>query len=147
MNDLTQSEADALFGFAKRPKETKAHKLPLAGGKLTVALESYDRKEEFTLDITRARINFLKGTYQHRARTTTILARLDFGGPGHRNPDDQEIPAPHLHLYREGYGDKWAYPLPSEHFNDASDRWRLLLDFMRLCSITESPMFDRDLFA
>ncbi|KJU85379.1 prophage protein [Candidatus Magnetobacterium bavaricum] len=39
-----------------------------------------------------------------------ILLRLCFGGHPHRNPDDTEISSPHLHRYREGYADKWAYP-------------------------------------
>jgi hypothetical protein len=36
--------------------------------------------------------------------------RLDLDGPPHRNPDDQEIPCPHLHIYRAGYGDSGPSP-------------------------------------
>jgi hypothetical protein len=35
-----------------------------------------------------------------------VLVRLDLGGAPHRNPFDEEIGVPHLHLYREGFGDK-----------------------------------------
>ena len=73
-----------------------------------------DGREEFLLDIRRARIDLAKGTYQNRGREVVILARLDFGGAPHRNPDGEEIGSPHIHLYREGFGDKWAFPIPSE---------------------------------
>jgi hypothetical protein len=83
-----------------------------------------------------------KGTYLNRARGVAILARLDFGGAPHRNPDDQEIPYPHRHLYREGYGDRWAIPLPAERFSDVSDSWLLLLELMQFVNITMLSIAD-----
>ena len=67
------------------------------------------------------------------------LVRLDFGGPPHTNPDGEEISTPHLHVYRENYGDRWAIPLPEEQFNDLADTWTTLQDFMGFCQITEPP--------
>jgi hypothetical protein len=66
------------------------------------------------LDLARGQIKLTKATYQNRARQAIVLMRLDLDGPPHRNPDDQEIPCPHLHFYREGYGDKWAIPPPPD---------------------------------
>jgi hypothetical protein len=63
-----------------------------------------------------ARIDLIKGTYQNRARYVVVLVRLDFGGKPHRNPDGEEIASPHLHIYREGVGDKWAYPVTADRF-------------------------------
>jgi hypothetical protein len=146
MTDLTQAEADALLAMAKRASDATVYRLPLSGGKLSIPLESLDGKEAFTLDATRGRINVLKGTYQHRGRSVVVLARLDFGGAPHRNPDDVEVATPHIHLYREGFGDKWAYPLPPEHFHDSESRSDLLNAFLRHCNIVEPPQFDRDLF-
>ena len=108
-------------------------------------LLSPDKRESFFLDITRSQINLTKGTYQNRARAVAILARLDFGGAPHRNPDDEEIPCPHLHLYRERYGDRWATSLPAERFSDAGDPW-LLLEFMQFVNITVPPDIRRGLF-
>ena len=98
------------------------------------------------IDVTRSQVNLAKGTYQNRARGVVILAWLDFAGPTHRNPDDQEIPCPHLHLYREGYGDKWAIPVPAEQFPNTSDRWTLLTDFMSYINISIPPDIRRGLF-
>jgi hypothetical protein len=75
-----------------------------------------------------------------------VLVRLDFGGAPHRNPDGEEIGSPHLHLYREGYGDKWAVPVPEDRFENLSDPWQTLEDFMRYCNVVQSPMIRRGLF-
>ncbi len=72
-----------------------------------------------------------------------ILARLDLGGPPHRNPDGQEILCPHLHLHREGYGDKWAYPLPVD-FTNPNDAWLILNEFMDYCNIVDKPDIRRN---
>ena len=87
----------------------------------------------------------MKGTYQNRARQTVILARVDFGGAPHRNPDGVEVPCPHLHRYREGYGTKWAEPVPPE-FGSGGDPWNLLNRFLEYCNVTQPPLFDRELF-
>jgi hypothetical protein len=105
-----------------------------------------DRREQFFLDISRGRIDLLRGKYQNRARQVVVLVRLDFGGRPHRNPDDQELPCPHLHVYREGYGDKWATPIPIDQFSRMSDLYGTLEDFMRFCNITKPPHINRGLF-
>ena len=52
----------------------------------------------------------------------------------------------HLHLYKEGIGDRWAYPVPPEHFNALSDLFRSLKDFMEYCKIVNPPTIRRGLF-
>ena len=74
------------------------------------------------------------------------LARVDIAGAPHRNPDGEEIPCPHLHVYREGYGDKWAIRVPAATFPNVHDSWLLLGDFLRFCNVTLAPHIDRDLF-
>lgn len=143
---LTQAEADALFAMEKHRVDEQRWHLPDTGGGLVVPLVSSDGSEPFHLDIGRGRINLAKGKIQNRARTTMVLARIDFGGAPHRNPDDEEIACPHVHLYREGFGDRWAFPISPEVFNKPTDHWQTLLDFMRFCNITRPPEFDRGLF-
>ena len=144
--DLNQAEADALMTMEKRRVDETEWDYPDFGGRVTMPLVSMDQREPFLLDLRRARIAIGKGTYQHRGRQVAILARLDFGGAPHRNPDGGEIGSPHLHLYREGYGDKWAFPVPTDHFADLEDPWRTLEDFMRFCNIVEPPVIRRGLF-
>lgn len=145
--NLTQAEADALIAMEKRRIDDTIWNYPGLGGTIFVPLTSVDKRENFFLDISRGRIDLLKGKYQNRARQTIVLVRLDFGGQPHRNPDDEEIPSPHLHLYREGFGDKWAFPVPAKHFPNMSDLWQTLNDFMVFCNIKEQPIIERGLFS
>ncbi|MDG6271690.1 DUF6978 family protein [Glaesserella parasuis] len=85
-------------------------------------------------------------TFQTRARKAIVLVRLDIEGPPHRNPDGEEIICPHIHLYREGYGDKWAYPLPDELKSVLDRPYELLDKFMDYCHIIGKPMIQRELF-
>lgn len=143
---LTQAEANALIAMEKRRVEDNRYDFPMGGQNVCVPLQSPDRREHFLLDLHRARINLAKVKMQNRARQVVVLVRLDLAGAPHRNPDDTDVPAPHLHLYREGYGDKWAYPVPTEHFSNLDDVWRTLEDFMRYCNIVEPPLIERGLF-
>ena len=95
----------------------------------------------------RAQIKLTKATYQSRARQAIILMRLDLDGPPHRNPDDQEIPCPHLHIYREGYGDKWAFPAPIDRYPNVQDLFSTFEAFMRHCNITDPPRIEKGLFS
>lgn len=123
----------------------KVHKFPAAGERLVIPLVSLDRSEEFLLDATRSRIDFSKITYQSRTRIAIVLLRLDLNGPPHRNPDDALIPCPHLHIYREGYGDKWAFPVPPQ-FMHLDDMLLTFTDFLAECNVVEPPLVQSVLF-
>lgn len=143
---LTQPEADALIAMEKHRGSEDYSDFPMGGQSLVLPLQSHDRREQFLLDLSRGRIDLLKVKMQNRGRQVVVLVRLDLGGAPHRNPDDEEIPAPHLHVYREGYGDKWAMPVPADRFHDVSDVWATLVDFLRYCNITQPPYIERGLF-
>jgi hypothetical protein len=144
---LTQADADALLSLEKVRLTDDLYDYPGLGDALRIPLQSIDKRESFFLDINRSQLVLSKGTYQNRARGVVILARLDFGGSPHRNPDDQEITCPHLHVYKEGYGDKWAYPLPPKIFSNPTDKWQLLCEFMTYVNISQPPNLRRGLFS
>jgi hypothetical protein len=146
-DDLSQQEADLLFAMEKKCLGSDDFAWPSLGGKVVVELSSLDGREEFMLDVTKTSVKLTKLMLQNRARTTLILARLEINGAPHRNPDDAELPCPHIHLYREGYGDKWAFPVPVEHFRDLSNHMTTVEDFMRYCRIVQPPRFSGGLFA
>jgi hypothetical protein len=75
-----------------------------------------------------------------------VLVRLDFGGSPHRNPDGEEITCPHLHVYQEGFGDKWAVPIPQDKFSDCGNLRQTLDEFMRYCNIVIPPSIQWELF-
>jgi hypothetical protein len=114
------------------------------------------------LDITRATIRLTKATYQNRARQAIILVRLDLDGPTHPNPENvpagpgyawlapyagQVVACPHLHLYIEGYGDKWAIPAPVYRYPNVADLFSTFEAFMAHCNITRLPQIDKGLFS
>lgn len=142
---LTQAEADALLRLEKVPASSDTFHFPDLGGRIEVPLVSRNRREQFSLDINRKRIALTTG-YQTRARQVIVLARLDFAAP-HRNPDGTEVGVPHLHVYREGFGDRWAIGIPEGLLTDPSDSWQVLHDFMVYCAVVERPAIIRGLFA
>ncbi len=144
--NITQHEADALLAMEKVPADNEKREFPMAGNKIEVPLISTDKREHFSLDLSRGTINLNKIKYQKRARQVIPLVRLDLGGPPHRNPDDKEVPSPHIHLYKEGFGDKWAFPVSSSVFSNLSDHWQVLIDFLRYCNISKLPNIDKELF-
>ena len=144
--NLTQAEADALIAMEKHRINEDRRDFPMGGQSLVLPLQSSDKREQFLLDLSRGRIDLLKVKMQNRGRQVVVLVRLDLGGAPHRNPDDEEILAPHLHVYREGYGDKWAIPVPADRFTATTNLWSTLEEFMRFCSITQPPHIERGLF-
>jgi len=144
--NLTQAEADSLIAMEKIKMDSQSWDYPGLGGRISIPLVSRNKRENFILDIGRGEIDLLKGNYQNRAHQVVVLVRFDFGGQPHRNPDGQEISSPHLHVYREGYGDKWAVSVPHDNFPNTTDLWQLLENFMRYCNITEPPNIEKGLF-
>ena len=144
---LTQVEADALIVMEKIRVNDDLWDYPGLGGSICIPLISKDKRENFILDISRGKIDLLRGRYQNRCRQIIVLVRLDFGGQPHRNPDGEEISSPHFHIYKEGYGDKWAVSLPIDKFPNINDLFQTLQDFMMYCNITEPPLIQKGLFS
>ena len=156
---LTQSEADALFAMPKKPKSGNRLAFPHAGGKLIAEFVSLDGREVFLFNIARASIVVSKCTYQKRARQVEILRRLDIGGSAHTNPEAEiaplgflapynglEIPCPHLHIYVEGFADRWAIPAPTEISSGGNDLYGVMEGFLKYCNVQEMPNIERGLF-
>jgi hypothetical protein len=156
---LTQTEADALIAMEKKRITDDIYNFPDIGKVLSIPIMSLDEREQFLIDISRGRIRLTKCTYQKRYARIFILVRLDVDGPPHSNPDiplvplpylqpynGQTIQCPHLHLYVEGFMDKWAIPAPPDKFQQTNDLLVVLTDFFRYCNIVKQPVIQRVLF-
>ena len=143
---LSQDEADALVLVEKKCLERTPFNFPDRGAKLRVPLFSIDGVTRFILDMNRGNIRLAKATYQNRVHSSIVLLRLDIGGPPHANPDGAEVECPHLHVYKEGYGATWAYPIP-EGFTNLADLLQTLKDFMQYCNVTQFPVLRQGLFS
>jgi hypothetical protein len=141
---LTQAEADALIAMRKSFASPMMISLP-PGADQTHELIGTDERERFLLDLWRGTIHFPKLKFQTRARRIIVLVRLDIDGAPHTNPDGARLGGTHLHLYREGYEDKWAYPLNTNEFSDPGNIRQTLEDFCNFCHIEEVPPFQESL--
>lgn len=70
----SQQEADDLLRMEKHYREGAPIGFPAPGEQTNIVLKSADGREEFFLDINRARIKLSKHTFQNRARVAVILA-------------------------------------------------------------------------
>lgn len=140
---LSQVVADALLALDKycvKPETVWCY--PRPGKTIEVPLRSADGRELFLLDVEKHKVTLSKFKVQSRARRTWVLARLDFGGPPHQNPDGTRIDGSHLHIYNEEYGDKVAIPLSDvPAFCNAAGMADLLDRFMTFCHVVERPKF------
>jgi len=98
----------------------------------------------FLLDLWRGTIRLSKLRYQTRGRKVIVLVRLDINGSPHTNPDGTRLDGTHLHVYREGYEDRWAYPIDTSIFRDVYNIQQSFEDFCRYCNI-EIPPFQEGL--
>ena len=135
---LTQVEADTLLATGKLfVDEVTIYFSP--GLDETHELTSDDGNERFLLDLWRGTIRLSKLKYQNRCRGAIILARLDIDGAPHTNPDGAQLSGTHLHLYREGYEDKWAFPLDPHKFTAKADPGKTFAEFCSFCNIQQPP--------
>jgi hypothetical protein len=136
---LTQSDADYLLNLVKVLSE-KRIAIPDPGDFIELNATSLVDNEKFLIDVNRkGRINVKKCTLQTRYQKSIILLRLDIEGSPHRNPDGEVINCPHLHIYREGYSDSWAFPLPSKIVTNTNDLAQVLIDFLLYNNVSNIP--------
>lgn len=137
---LTQTEADALMAMQKRFEDQSAISMP-PGADYSRVLIGADLHERFLMDIWRGTVRISKARLQTRARKVIVLARVDVNGAPHTNPDRTILNGSHIHLYREGYDAKWAYPLDSRSFSNPTDNAQLFNDFCVYCNVVGIPRF------
>ena len=140
---LTQAEADTLIAMRKSFINPVTVSIP-PGIDQTHELMGDDNREQFLLDLWRGTIRLSKLKFQNRGRKVIVLVRLDINGSPHTNPDGAKITGTHFHLYREGFEDKWAYPVDSNHFRNPNNIQQSFEDFCRYCNI-ESPPYQEGL--
>lgn len=137
---LTANEFNEIMSMTKKFEETSTIVIPDRGKKLNKSLYSPSTKDKFILNIDRGRINLKKVKYQARhENSNTLLLRIDTAGTVHFNPDGERIIGPHIHIYKEGFGDKWAFPLEKTIFTDVENLSNLLKDFLVYFNVENIP--------
>lgn len=137
---LTQADADNLIAMQK----TFEDRSPISmhpGADYSRVLIGADLHERFLMDVWRGTVRISKARLQTRARKVVVLVRVDVNGAPHTNPDGTILNGTHIHIYREGYEARWAYPLNRSSFVDPIDNPRLVGDFCQYCNVVDIPRF------
>ncbi len=158
--ELTQEEAKRLFELPKHFFNEFKLTFPSEGEKLTLECYSKDKRYIFQADIDRKGYIKPKLKFQNRYNKIFILRRLEIIGTPHKNPPDclgfdflkkyenLDIPCPHLHIYYEGFNDKWAIPLSDVielNIPATETPYGIMTKFFNYCNI-EIPNFEVTLF-
>lgn len=155
---ITQQDADFFFEMEKFPEEDKKYQFPSSGQKLIIPFTSVDKRENFLFDVYRGSIKITKVNYQNRVRKAYILRRLDYNGSPHLNPEVETVPLPiledyngkeilstHMHLYVEGFGERWAVPVDIFLSIDKKDIYEIMMEFFRYCNAKQLPNITKTL--
>jgi hypothetical protein len=136
---LTQTEADQFMQMAKHFVRPPAIITIPPGADDTYEFAGPNNRETFLLDVWRGTLRLSKLKYQNRVQTAVILVRLDVDGAPHTNPDGVRLSGTHLHLFKEGFDDKWAYAVDPALFTVLSDPGKTFHDFCAFCKIETPP--------
>ncbi len=144
--DLIQEEKSFNIRYGSFPEENEAAQFPATG---------VTTNTEYIVDVNRKGCTLSRITFQNRAYVTTVLLRLDIDSKPHQNPDGKKIGGTHLHVYRQGYGETWAYELTDPRllelcklfdFTDIAeiqnkqDKIQWFYKFCTICNFTNSIM-------
>ena len=142
---ITQKEFDFLIALEKVFDDANPIVLAPAPLEWTRSLTAPETKEKFLLDFRRSGFELAKYKYNKRYRQTIILVRYCNTGR-HTNPDGAEFNGAHVHLYREGFDDKFAFPISEVGVGD-NDRMNIVLEkLLKFCSVTSTPMVTPPLY-
>jgi hypothetical protein len=136
---LTQAEAEQFMQMVKHFLRPPATITIPPGADETYELASPNDRERFLLDVWRGTIRLSKLRFQNRVQIIVVLARLDVDGAPHTNPDGVRLAGTHLHVFREGYDDRWAYPVDPNQFTLLSDPGTTFQEFCAFCNIESAP--------
>jgi hypothetical protein len=137
---LSDANASALMEMEKELVDNRVIQFPPPGFAIKLDARGKGNPEQFIFDVNRkhASIKLAKCTYQERHASVELLVRLDVDGPTHVNPNGEEVPCPHVHVYRAGFDLKWAAPAPS--ILVTSTRLdKVLIAFLRYCKVGFIP--------
>jgi hypothetical protein len=136
---LTQAEADVYVQMLKHFVHPPAKITIPPGADDTYELAGANDREKFLLDVWRGTLRLSKLKFQNRVRPAVVLVRLDVDGAPHTNPDGVGLSGTHVHLFKEGFDDKWAYPADHKTFTLLSDPGKTFHDFCAYCKIESPP--------
>lgn len=135
---LTQEEADELLEMLKKCVQ-QSFSLPKKGEKDDLEIQGInDRSKFFIISVNRANKTANKVSFTARYKKGDVrLLRLDVAPTApHRNLEEfggEKIVGTHLHIYKEGFEDKYAIPFDI----DDPDLYKYFLIFLDEFNVVE----------
>lgn len=115
---------------------------PDPGGRGMMNAKSKTTQHEFVFNITRGRHNPKQCSYLIRTVENDLLFRIDLEGPAHPNPNNEDVPCPHMHIYLHNgtsSPENWAFPLHEKIPVNADDLVEVLQKFLEYNNVEETP--------
>lgn len=111
--EMTNIEFDRIIAERKQfDNDNNIIILPIGGGKVNLIANFTESDEYINIYLRSSKRNLEKLSQNSTYQDNTILIRIDLEPTApHQNPDGQIIRESHIHVYKEGFGDKWATPL------------------------------------
>jgi hypothetical protein len=134
MIDLSQAEFDFLMGLEKEFEDKSTIVLGPPPLQWSRKLTSTTTNDTFSLDFYRGTFKIQKYTYNHRYKQTLVIFRFDSFGV-HTNPDGGKVTGFHIHVYKEGFGDKFAYPASDFGIEETDSMVVILQKFLVYCKV------------
>ena len=136
--ELTQALAEKYRNSPKRLKNVDKLNLSAEFKIMGEELISDEFGDIFKLDLGKNKIELKVLNCNTRANDCFVLARLDVNDREHKNPDGTKVGETHLHIYKEGFNDRFAYD-PKEHgFSNFDNVSALILQFADFCKINRN---------
>ncbi|MFV0482223.1 MAG: DUF6978 family protein [Campylobacteraceae bacterium] len=155
---MTNEMALKLFEIEKYTIETQ-YILPKHLENLTIVAKSFDDENNFAIHINRKSLEIQKVGLS--LNSTITLRRVDFFG-GHNNPteillypDNDRLlelmerykgfrfsRQSHIHVYIDGYEEKWAFPLSEFGISDNANIQVQARLFFHYCNIINNPQLN-----
>ncbi len=134
---LTESEAEAMLNELKYALIDLLN-LPGKGDSVSFDVKANDSANIYTIGIFRGSVNSRKMNYNARIKlnNTTLLELHINAGNRHMNPDGELVTGNHWHIYREGYGHSYAFPVPDISDHDFVD---VTIRFLERFHVVERP--------
>ena len=142
---ITDSEYLHLIELEKSFKEQKVLQVgppPIQWSRDIIAT---NKSEFFLLDGYRGSFEVKKYTFNKRYRQVIILIRLDSLGR-HTNPDGTIFDGPHIHLYKEGFGDKFAFPVNKIGLKKPFKIEDGLIKLLKYCNVINIPSIQSSVY-
>ena len=111
----------------------------------TREIRAINSKNLYLLDFYRGSFELTRFTYNKRYRQSLILLRYDSGGR-HTNPDGVSFNGPHVHIFREGFNDKFAYPISDLNIDATNSIDEVLDKLLQFCNVTKRPIVEIPMF-